>query len=334
MLMDNQTIVQIFYKMLKARLFEEKAVMFQQRGLVSSPLYLSIGQEATAAAVCALGGDDAIFASHRNFAVAIAADVSAVTILAELAGLEEGLCGGNAGGACYADNSVNFYGATALAGGNFAKAVGTALSFKLQGRESCVACFAGDGASSDGSFYEALNMAALYQLPVIFFIENNCYGGRGRVDQLHNVRDIAERAKGFEIPGIIVDGNNAIEVYGGMMSGLEYAKKNQSPVVIESKTYRLAGHTLEDNQSYRTNEEIAQWVDYDAIDNITSYMIENGIGITEDLKMMRKKIEDELSGAADYVMSLIQNETRTAQPYAEAANGEQKSGDAFVFTEH
>lgn len=304
MYIDNQTIVQIFYKMLKARLFEEKAVYLKENGIIEGPLYLSIGQEATAAAVCALQNDDVIFAPHRNFTISISADVNSASLFAELAGLNAGLCKGQAGGASIADNTVNYYSSTALAGGNFAKSVGAALSFKLQQRNNCVVCFAGDGACADGSFYEAMNMACLFKLPVIFFIENNCYTERSSVDKIHNVADIAERAKGYNVPGIIVDGNNAVEVYGAMLKALDYAKSAQSPILVESKTYRLAGYTLEDDQSYRTNDEIKEWTNYDAIDNITNYMIDNGIGIKDDLMMIRKKIEDEINKDAEYVIGL------------------------------
>jgi len=307
MYIDNQTIVQIFYKMLKARLFEEKVSQLQDDGLIRTPLHLSIGQEATAAAVAALRGEDIIFAPHRNFTLAIAADVNAKDLLAEVAGLDTGLCAGKAGPAGYCDNRVNFYGANALAGGQFAKAVGVALSYKLQQTHTCVVCFAGDGACADGSFQEAVNMACLYELPVIFFIENNCYAARSSVDRVLNVTDIADRAKGFGIPGIITDGNNAVDVYEAMIKALDYALNNSAPILVESKTYRLAGFTLDDDQAYRTNEEIKDWVEYDAIDNITAYMVANGIGIEDDLMMIRKRIEDEINTASDEVRSQLES---------------------------
>ena len=305
MYIDNQTILRIFYKMLKARLFEEKLVLMKEDGLLDAPLYLSIGQEATAAAVLALRSDDTIFSSHRSLTIAIASDIDIAVLLAEITGLEEGLCHGRSGMTAFADNSMNYYGNTSLAGGNFTKAVGAALAAKLQNQEYRTVCFAGDGACADGSFYEALNMACLYQLPIVFFIENNRYAARSSVNKVHNVSDIAERAKGYNIPGIIVDGNNPIEVYGGMAKALEYVTDSKMPILIESQTYRLAGHTFDEDQSYRNEEEIHEWLTYDAIDNITAYMIENKIGIEDDLMMLRSKIEEEINAAAEYVLSLI-----------------------------
>ncbi len=313
MYIDNQTILRIFYKMLKARLFEEKLVLMKEDGLLNAPLYLSIGQEATAAAVLALQSDDIIFSSHRSLTIAIASDVDISILLAEIAGLKEGLCQGRAGMTAFADNAMNYYGNTSLAGGNFAKAVGAALAAQLQNQEYRTVCFAGDGACADGSFYEALNMACLYQVPIVFFIENNRYAERSSVDKVHNVSDIAERAKGYNIPGIIVDGNNPIEVYGAMTKALEYATDSNMPILIESQTYRLAGHTFEEDQSYRSEEEIKEWLAYDAIDNITAYMIENNIGIEDDLLMLRSKIEEEINAAADYVLSLIDPKTNQEQ---------------------
>ena len=305
MYIDNQTILRIFYKMLKARLFEEKLVLMKEDGLLDAPLYLSIGQEATAAAVLALQSDDVIFSSHRSLTIAIASDIDISVLLAEIAGLKEGFCHGRSGMTAFADNSMNYYGNTSLAGGNFAKAVGAALTARLQNQEYRTVCFAGDGACADGSFYESLNMACLYQLPIVFYVENNRYAARNSVDKVHNVSDIAERAKGYNIPGIIVDGNNPIEVYGGMAKALEYVTDSKMPILIESQTYRLAGHTFEEDQSYRNEEEIKEWLAYDAIDNITAYMIENNIGIEDDLLMLRSKIEEEINAAAEYVLSLI-----------------------------
>ena len=300
---DNQTAVQIFYKMLKARLFEQEAYRLKELGLVKGPLYLSIGQEATIAAVMALNPEDVIFAPHRNFHLMIGADVNSEKILRELIGDSEGLCGGKSGCFSSADNSVNFYGASALVASQFGKAVGVAMSYKFQGIKNCVICFSGEGACADGAFYEAINAACVNKLPVIFFIENNCYAGTTRAEEMHNVKDLADRANGFDIPGIVVDGNDALQIYEAVAQSVEFAQTNSSPVIIESKTYRLSGHTTDDNQSYRNDDEIKEWLDYDAIDNLSKYLVENGVGIGDDLMMMREKIEIELKNSVDLLVS-------------------------------
>lgn len=297
-MIDSKTIVRIFYKMLKTRLFEEKLVMLKEDGLISDRLCLSLGQEATAAAVCVLDKEDIIFASHRANAVAIGADSDIQPLLAEYMGMKEGLCAGRSSGSSIADNNVNIYGTSALYAGNFITAVGAALSMKIQNKDNCVICFAGDGAASLGNFYEAVNMAALYKLPVIFFIENNCYAKNIRVDKVHNVADIATRAQAFDIPGIITDGNNAIDVYTAVKKALEYAKENASPVIVESKTYRIAGHTYNEEQYYRNQQEVMDWTGYDPIENLTAYMREHALGNMDDLMMMREKIQQEVDVAA------------------------------------
>lgn len=301
---DSSIVLRIFYRMLKARLFEQEAAQLKEQGLIGDELSLALGQEATAGAVCALGADDIIFAGHRNFTIAVACDINITSLLAELAGLPEGLCGGRSGGASFADNTVNFYGATALSGGNFAAAAGAALSLKLQHKNHCVACFAGDGACASGSFYGALNTCALMRLPVIFFIENNGYAGFAKTEQIHNVKDIAQRAAGYEIPGFVVDGNDAIGVYETMKKAAEYAKKD-GPILIESKTFRLAGHTYADEQAYKNAEETERWRQYDPIRNISDYMLSASMGTADDLLMMRKTIEQEIDGAHDNLMKII-----------------------------
>lgn len=302
---DSSIVLRIFYRMLKARLFEQEAAQLKENGLIGDELSLALGQEATAGAVCALGADDIIYAGHRNFTIAIACDINVTSLLAELAGLPEGLCAGKSGGASIADNTVNFYGSTALSGGHFFRAVGAALSLKLQHKNHCIACFAGDGSCAGGSFFEALNTAALLHLPIIFFIENNGYAGYVKTERTHNIKDIAQRAAGYEIPGFVVDGNDAVSVYETMKKAVEYAKKD-GPIIIESKTYRLAGHTYTDDQAYKKEKETAKWRDYDPIKNISNYMLTASMGTADDLIMMRKTIEQEINGAHDSLMKLIE----------------------------
>ncbi len=301
---DESTIVQIFYKMLKARFFEEKAMLLKKEGFIEAELYLSAGQEAAAAAVCALSADDAVFASHRCLTAAVAADTDAAGLFYELMGIKQGLCAGHSGGSGYADNTVNFYGASALAGSGFGKAVGAALSFKIQGRGSMALCFAGDGAAATGEFYEALNEAAVLKVPVIFFIENNCYAADVPVTALSGTADIADRAKGFDIPGIIADGNNAPEVYEAVKKAREYAREKSSPVIVEAKTYRLAGFNTADKQAYRSSAEVDEWRGYDCIDIMADYMLERHIGNYDDLLMLREKAKGEIDAAADDAVNM------------------------------
>ncbi|MCL1803659.1 MAG: thiamine pyrophosphate-dependent dehydrogenase E1 component subunit alpha [Eubacteriaceae bacterium] len=313
MIIDNQTAVQILYKMLITRLFEQEAYRLKESGASKAPLHLSIGQEATSAAVMALSPDDAILAGHRNFHILIGAGVPPEKLFHELIGSPEGICGGKGGCFAAADNMLNFYGSSPLAASQFGKAVGIALSFKLQGKQSVVACFGGDGAAASGAFYEAINAACLHELPIVFFVENNCYAASMPTSQIHNVADIATRAAGFGIPGIVVDGNDAIAVYEAMGQAVGYSIENRIPVILESKTYRLSGHTTDDALEYRDDSEIVDWIEYDAIDNLSRYIIENGVGLLDDLIMMRERIEAEMQQLSSQALLSMQKPMMASQ---------------------
>ena len=314
MQINENTCVQIFYKMMKARLFEEMCVKLKEKDLINDELYLSYGQEATAAGVCALNVNDIIFASHRNITVSIAANMPTDGMLAELMGLSEGICAGKSGMSAFCAPSLNFFGTSPLAGAAFSKAVGAALALKLRGESRAVICFAGDGAASMGQFFEALNFAAQKKLSVVFFIENNCYAGKLRTDSANNVNDIALRADGFGLSGIITDGNNPKDVYTATLQALEYSKQNCCPVVLESKTYRLAGHTYNEIQNYRSESEVRGWMRYDPIENHTRYMIDCGMGAMEDFILLRSKIKDEIDSSVDKAFELLSQGTAQKNP--------------------
>lgn len=319
MSLNNQTAVQILYKMLKSRLFEQEAYRIKEKGFIKAPLFLSIGQEASAAAVLALSPDDIIFAPYRNIHIMIASDVNAEKMFREMLASPDGLCAGRSGCFGSADNSVNFYGSSVFPSNQFGKAVGAALSLKLQKRNNCVLCFGGDGASADGLFYEALNAASINKLAIVFFIENNCFAKQIRTQRMHNTADISQKAGGFDISGIIVDGNDPVQIYEAVAQAAEYAKTNQAPVIVESKTCRLSGYTTDDDQLYRTPEEIEEWAGYDSIENLSEYLVRSGIGIADDLMIMRDKIENEIKELADKLIGECEEKksVKTSEPTEE-----------------
>ncbi len=305
MQLNENTSVQIFYKMMKSRLFEEMCVRLKEKGFIADELHLSYGQEGICASVCALSVNDYIFSSHRSIAVGIAANLDETALFTELLGIKEGTCGGRSGISSIANRRQNFFGASPLLGAAFSKAVGAALALKLKNENRSVICYAGDGAASTGQFYEALNLAALKKLSIVFFIENNCYAGRLRADEANNVADIATRAKGFDLTGIITDGNSPADVYTATLQALEYAKQNSCPVILEAKTYRLAGHYYNEIQNYRSEDEAKAWLKYDPIENHVQYMINQGMGKLEDFILLRSKIKDEIDRAADKALDQL-----------------------------
>lgn len=303
--MNNNTALQIFYKMMKTRLLEEIAVKLKDRGLIADKLRLSLGQEGTAAAVCALSVNDAIYVSQRNTTVLVSANVPCADILAELMGLPTGICGGKGSLSCAGYGESNIFPASPRHGVSFMKACGTTLSFRMQSLKNAVICFAGDGAAGLGEFYEAINFASLNNLPMVFFIENNAYAGRMPFERVSNVKEISLRAKGFDIPGFTVDGNDPAAVYELTDYALAYAKENRGPVLIESRTYRLAGTTYEEVQNYRDEKEVIGRAKNDPIENHTQYMLKNKIGTLDDFLSMREMIQKEIDEDVDGALTSV-----------------------------
>lgn len=304
MQINENTCVQIFYKMMKSRLFEELCVQLKDLNIINDKLYLSYGQEAVAASVCALGFDDMIFASHRSSTIAISANVSAEKLFAEAMGLDLGLNSGRCGLSQICDKNVNFI-SDVIPANSFAKAVGAALALKIKQKNNAVICYAGDGAAMTGNFFEALNLSALKKLPIVFYIENNGYAQKSPQSDYSCVKDIYQLAKGLNITGILTDGNSPVDVYTATLQALEFAKQTSSPVIVEAKTYRLSGHFYDEIQNYRSEKEMEKWLEYDPIENHTNFMLKNKMGEVEDFINMRSKIKEELDTALDNVLNTL-----------------------------
>jgi pyruvate dehydrogenase E1 component alpha subunit len=183
-----------------------------------------------------------------------------------------------------------------VVGGGHGIAVGAALTQKMKNTGKIVLCFFGDGAANEGSFHEALNLASVWKLPVIFYCENNQYGMSVPIDKTMNIENVADRASAYGIPGYIIDGNNAIEVYTKMKEIAKYVRGGNGPVLVESKTYRWLGHSKSDAQVYRTKEEVETWKKKCPIQQLRKYIIENNVMDARELDEIennaRKAIED------------------------------------------
>ena len=284
----------ILYKMLKSRLIEEQLVSIIDNKKGNFPLYSSVRQEGVVGAVLALGEDDILFNSHRNIASLIAKDVNESLLIKEILGCEDGICGGKCGASAInlADEKIfSPFSDTSL---NFARAVGVATSLKRRNIQGSVLCIVGDGACADGKFYEALNIAAAKELPIIFYIENNEYANRTHISSIHNIQDIAARTKGYGIKSIIINGNDPVEVNMSIGAILENLKIKKEPYVVEAKTYRLIAHRYLDEQDYRTREDIENHLDEDPIEMLVQYMYKHNLATREELLKVRSLIEDEV----------------------------------------
>lgn len=300
----NQKVLELFYKMLKVRVFEEKLASLYEQGKIRTKLYLSVGQEAVSAgAIAAVNGRDKVFVTHRNFAPSICMEMDVEKIFREILGVKGGYTDGVAGPWYMADTDMNNYGAPALPAGNLSVAVGMALGEKIKNTGNLVLAFVGDGASNEGVFTESVNIAAMRKLPIIFLVENNGYAGNQKYSDMKTVDNIASKSSAFQIPGIIVDGNNALDMYEAMFTAASYVRSRKGPIMVEAKTYRFASHYLSDDSDTRSSEELAKLFEKCPIKRLSKYMFNNMMNVTEDFKAMKQSISDEMDEIIERILS-------------------------------
>jgi pyruvate dehydrogenase E1 component alpha subunit len=298
---DKETILEMYKRMNQARAFEEKVSYFFARGMVHGTTHLSVGEEASSVAACmALNKDDLITSTHRGHSQVIGKGIDLNKMMAELLGKYTGYCKGKGGSMHIADVEAGNLGANGVVGGGHGIAVGAALTQQMKKTGKIVLCFFGDGASNEGSFHESLNLASVWKLPVIFYCENNLYGMSVPVKNSMNIKDIAIRAKAYGIPGYVVDGNNAIDVYNLIKEVSEYVRSGKGPVLVESKTYRWLGHSKSDAQVYRTKEEVEEWKKKCPIRRLRKYILENNIAKEEELNDIEKTAKDQIEEAVEF----------------------------------
>ncbi|MDH6265820.1 pyruvate dehydrogenase E1 component alpha subunit [Rhizobium sp. SG_E_25_P2] len=265
-------------RMFLIRRFEEGAEESYMRGLIHGTMHLSIGQEASAMATCIeLSDQDKITSTHRGHGHCIAKGADVGRMFAEFFGKETGYCHGRGGSMHIADVKTGNLGANGIVGGGLPIAVGAALSAKRLGKTDVTICFFGDGANNEGAFHEALNMAAIWKLPVIFVCENNRYGMSTAVSRSTAVKNIAERAAAYSMPGVTVDGNDFSAVAEAVHNAIARARAGEGPSLVENLTYRWRGHSKSDRNRYRTKEEIEEWMTRDPIARFRADLIGHGI---------------------------------------------------------
>jgi pyruvate dehydrogenase E1 component alpha subunit len=291
---------EMYVKMLHTRLFEEKVAYFFSMGMVHGTTHLYVGEEASAiGACCALEAEDLITSTHRGHGQCIGKGIDLNRMMAELLGKETGYCKGKGGSMHIADLTVGNLGANGVVGGGHCISVGAALSLRMRGKDNVALCFFGDGASNEGSFHEAANLASIWRLPVIFFCENNLYGMSMPVGKSMNVKNVAERAAAYGIKGQVVDGNNVVEVFEAVEKAREYVRKN-GPILIEAKTYRWLGHSKSDANVYRTKEELADWKRKDPIKRHKEYMESTGAFTALELEAMERRAKEDIEAAVRF----------------------------------
>lgn len=297
-----EKLKEALHKMYLIRRFEEGAEESYTRGLIHGTMHLSIGQEASAMGICLpLAEDDMIGSTHRGHGHCIAKGADIGRMFAEFFGKETGYCKGRGGSMHIADVSKGNLGANGIVGGGIPIAVGAALSAKKLKNSKVVISFFGDGANNEGAFHEALNMASIWKLPVVFVCENNGYGMSTSTKRSTAVENIADRAAGYNMPGVIVDGNNLSDVAEAAHEAIERARRGEGPTLIENKTYRLRGHSKSDRNRYRTKEEIEDWAtNRDPIARFEAELKEYGLITDAEVETIRANVETEIAEAIEF----------------------------------
>jgi pyruvate dehydrogenase E1 component alpha subunit len=294
-------LLNMYSRMVLIREFELRINKLFLQGIMPGTIHLSHGQEATVVGTClALNADDFITITHRGHGQALAKGVPPRTLMAELFGKETGCCKGKGGSLHIGDFSVGALPAIAIVADAAPIAAGMALAFKQKGSKQTAVCFHGDGAINEGDWHEAMNLAAVFSLPVIFLCENNLYAVTTHITSMTRVPEIARRAKSYGMPGQSVDGNDPLAVYETAKEAVKNARSGAGPTLLECKTYRQGGHKRDDPATYRPKEEVAKWLARDPIKRFGKMLNESGIINEDEMKRIRESILAQLDDAEQF----------------------------------
>jgi pyruvate dehydrogenase E1 component alpha subunit len=301
--LTEQKMIDMYRTMVRIRRFEEKIEELVLVARISGFVHLSIGQEAVAVGVCAaLEPSDYITSTHRGHGHVIAKGADVRRMMAELFAKRTGTCKGKGGSMHIADLDLGILGANGIVGGGPPIAVGAALaSWYRESRQVC-ACFFGDGASNQGTTHEAMNLASVLRLPVVFVAENNRFGEFTRQSEHQRVESIADRAAGYDMPGVVVDGNDAVAVFEAAGEAVARAREGKGPTLLECKTYRIKGHFVGDGESYRTPDEVKVWTDpeRDPIARFERKLIEMKILSADKAEEIQRAVQAEIEEAVRF----------------------------------
>jgi len=291
--------------MVRIRTFETRVEELFLNKKIPGFVHLYIGEEAIATGVMAnLRKDDWITSTHRGHGHAIAKGAKTDRMMAELFGRKTGYCKGKGGSMHIADFSVGMLGANGVVGGGFNIAVGAALSAQIKKTDQVAVCFFGDGASNRGTFHEAINLAAIWKLPVLFVNENNQYASTTPVSYGLSAQHVADRAKGYGIDGYTIDGNNIAETYNAAAYLIQRVREGQGPALLECLTYRVKGHYVGDPERYRTREEVQKMVsERDPIQAYKHKLLDAGITNQAGIAKYYDLAEQELRAAIEFAES-------------------------------
>jgi len=294
----------LYLRMVRAREFEEKLYYLFLTTPMPGTMHQATGQEAVAVGVAsALKKNDYVTSTHRGHAHCIAKDVPLDLMMAEMFARRNGVCKGMGGSMHLCDFSRGMLGAFGIVGSGIPIATGAALSSVYRGSKQVAVSFFGDGAINEGVFHEALNMASLWKLPVVYVIENNQYALSMPNEKVSAVTDLSSRGCGYNIPGITIDGNNVTEVYRTAKKAIDRARAGEGPFLLECITYRMRGHARFEPASYRDKDEVEEWKPFDPIKRFRETAIENNKMSEGELNAIDEQVKKEIEDAVAFAES-------------------------------
>jgi pyruvate dehydrogenase E1 component alpha subunit len=301
--MQKKELIKLYHEMVLIRRVEERAAELYQEGKIGGFLHLYIGQEAVGSGVIAARKpQDRVITAYRDHGIAIACGVSAKEVMAELLGKKTGTSLGFGGSMHMADVEKNYWGGHAIVGSHLTFASGMALAEQYRDEDGVILCFFGDGATNIGYFHEALNLAGVWDLPVVWICENNQYGMGTSVSRASAVEEIYKKAEAYDTRARRVDGMDVLQVYEAAQEAIEYARK-EGPFFLEIVTYRFEGHSMGDPERYRTKDEVGKWQENDPIGIFRNHILQDKIADEKALNAEELAVEQEVQEAIEFAES-------------------------------
>jgi len=302
-MIDTPGLARMLRTMILIREFDERAIALRVAGKIYGAVHPYVGQEAVAVGVCAnLTVRDRVTSNHRGHGHCIAKGADVRRMMAELFGRVDGYCKGKGGSMHIADFAVGMLGANGIVGGGLPIACGAALAAQLEGQGNVTVCFFGDGAAAEGEFHEALNIASVWKLPIVFVCENNQYAANNAVGVQHPRVDIAAHAGAYDMPGVIIDGNDVLGVYAATGEAVGRARRGDGPSLLECKTYRWHFHAMRATPPPETRppDEILAWKARDPIARLEQHVLGRGLLSAAEIAAIREGVNVDLDAAVAF----------------------------------
>jgi TPP-dependent pyruvate/acetoin dehydrogenase alpha subunit len=291
----------MYERMLLIRAFEEACVRLYMEKEIRGSFHPCVGQEATAVGACfALNPDDYLTCTYRGHGACIAKGIDVNAAMAEMLGRSTGISKGKGGSMHWTDPSIGLLGENAIVAAGVPIAAGAALSAQLDGNGRVALTIFGDGAINQGAFHEAMNLAQLWKLPLILLCENNLYAEMTPLARSNPLEQVADRARGYNMRAMVVDGNDVCAVYEAVGTAARHARQGQGPTFIEARTYRLLGHMIGDSESYRTKEEVAEWRERDPIKRLRAHLAQAEGATDAEFDAIHARVNAQIEAAVSF----------------------------------